>query len=670
VIVERLLSLIRMYSEHVDNKDKEIIADSSNYYHLKHMGNRVLCLVDHLCGSAAQKKESVDSGVSNDRHELDALMKLNKMFVPNNEISFHVELDDVINRVDSWTTNAEIKEEVRAWVQRNQDSLSKFEDKWPKMNNQIQEGLKDVKDKLPFLQNLTPDQLLMMLDSISKSYKEEIDMEFTQRGLNNKVQELVNERNGILRFHEALRKAVPVKGVMDEDLTKLENSLAEHIAIFSNATVATPEQLENARIVLKNNLQMNLNGVDAEANVDLIHKVANNLNALLESDFGKSLNGPNLNYIIQRSINALRQDLENLKSPFKESNFILDENDVAKVADEVIDSLKQSRENNQAVILDMVDIHKEIQKENLKFSARPKGDDPARQAADLMMSYENYYYSALSSDQFYEDIQDYIRKYGDIYHSYVKPLQPFLAYSNAFQTMTAGLQNPDALGDQNPKAVRLLMATVKHQIDNLQHLSETDKRFFSLVNHLIVEWGQTKQPARFLAKLNRITHFMQCDNASEKVPRLLKLSQGQHLVSIFETFTDSLSRVSDNLATGSKSALGLVQTIGEGTQTVEKAAAEYHVTDLFSNAHTPSADAPPSKKPGFFARIFKTMKGWFGFRNLEIHYGVEEVIDSIKNLHSNMVLAKESAKQLENSLKTANQLADGVKSAASAFSSH
>lgn len=655
-IPSRLLSLFRMYSEHLMYKNQEVIADESHYGHLKGFASHLGCITDEHCDFP----KHLLGAESRSRHALETYIANKKDVTSAHAAEFQGEVLSFVKSLPNYASNDQIKQATGEWIAKNQKYLDDFQGNWPATNGKIQDGLASLKANLPFYQNMDSQQFLAVLDSLSKNYKAKIDEEFTANGLSNKANELIEMRQGIEALHNGLRGVIPAQGVLDNDFSELEQKLARHIAVFQSAAQLSDDQLVAARNRLKNNLQMQINGVDPEANSALVRSIANDADAILKSDFGKSLNQENLNFIVQKSINALKVDFDQMKDSRKASGFMLDQSDLQRLADDVVDELKKGREANQKVILDLRDFNKYVQAQNRLYSASPNSGDAAQDAADLLISYENFYYDALSSDAFYADLQNYIAKYYDVWYAHVTPLQPFFNYSSAFKTLTAGLDNPNALGGANPSAVRLLRASGALQVAHLSALSDTDKQFFHLLDHLTAEWAVTKDPVAFNAKLGRILQAVQGRMTDLSGAHLLQVSQEHMLLEVFENVKNAVLQVVNNLGTGAKAATGLSETIGNGQQLVKSAAAQFQVADLLTNNATST---------GFFGGLKNKVKGWFGFRNLEVHYGLMDTLSSVRNLWSSISEAKDTSDRLKGTFTEAQGIADNVQSGINLFNS-
>lgn len=659
-IPKRLLTLMRMYAEHVELKDKDIIADEKHYGHIKSFDAHLSCLTDDACDFSKHLSALSSGPAPRNRHALEVYMANKNDIRSAHAAEYDSEVAKLIKELPKLTSNDDIKKTTGEWIAKNQKYLSDFEANWPQTSNTLQAQITDFKNNLPMYQNLTPEQFLQILDGLSKSYKAKIDQEFTANGLNDKVNELIELKKSTEGLHSALKAVIPANGILNADFNKLEQQLAKHIAIFEKAKNATPEQLNNARIKLKNNLQMQINGVDPAANAQIIRSIANDADAIMKSDFGKSLNQDNLNFIVQKSINALKVDFDQMKDDKKASGFMLDQADLQRVADDVVDDLKKSREANQKAILNLQDLHKFIQQQNKQYSAQPGSNDPASDAADLLISYENYYFDALSSDDFYDGLKGYISKYYDVYYAHVVPLEPFFNYSSAYKTLTAGLNNPNALGNLNQQAVRMLIKSGELQTQYLSQLSSTDKQFFDLMDHLTAEWAQTTDAVAFNRKLSNIIQAVQGQSTGLTSAHLLRADEQHKVFALFESVKTAIFSVIGNLASSSTAASGLVNTITNGQNLVKNAAAQYQVSDLLTGNSTSS---------GILGGIKNKVKSWFGFRNLEVHYGIADTISSVKNLWNSVSEAKDYAVKLQGTIDEAKGYANNVKEGINVFNS-
>ena len=657
-VSERLLTLIRMYKEHVENKDRDFIADETHYGHLKHFPSHLSCLVDKKC-DFEHHLLSVSQGQRNQRPQLEKYMLQNTNFKADLTNPSHLSNLDFVNAVVSSISNDDIKAATSNWLNNNQASLTNFENnKWPGINNDIQSKLSDIKATFPVYQNLSSNEFLAILNEMNNQYRAKVDEEFNANGLSQKAQELTNERNGIQQMHDALKNTIPVDGPLELDFQSLLARLNYQISVFSNAQAATPEQLENAKNHLKNAFQRNINGVDPETNAKLIQGIANNTDAILKSDFGKSLNPENLNFIIHKSISALHTDLDQFKSNNKASGFLLDKADLQKVTDDVLNELKIGREGDQKIVLNLVDFHKEIQELNKLHSAAPNSQDQAKNAADILISYDNYVYQALNSDEFYKNLNGYVSKYYDVYIAHMKPLDPFVDYSAVFKTFTAGLNNPNALGNTNKMAARVLFKSCGKIMQHLREMSDQDKLFFRVLNHLIAEWSMSSDPNALVRKLDSMISGVQ----GRKVESIqtFEIPEKHLQFAIFDQAKTAIATLIENFGKGTQAASGLGQTIGEGQDLANKVASSFQVSDLTSNASN-------SASTGLIGGVKDKVKSWLKWRNLEIHYGLMDTIDSVKNLYNDITEAKKTADQLKQTFESGKNIADGAKSLVQTF---
>lgn len=665
-VARRLLTLMRMYAEHVENKNKDIIINDGHYGYLKSFSHHLGCITDKSCDFSRHLSAapSPPPTAASPRHLLEKYVSENRHFEAEQNDQLQTSTLDLLKALPQMVSNDQIKTATSDWIAKNHDKLNSFLSEWPTHNQNIQDGLSNIKEQLPMWENLTPEQLLGILDQMSVTYKKKIDQEFTASGLSKETKCLINLRNGFDQLHSSLKNVIPVGGVLDNDFKNLEKRLQNHIDIFKKAQNASPEQLANARIYLKNNLQMNINGVDPVKNSQLIQSLAQNIDDILNSDFGHSLNSDNLNFIVQKAINSFHLDLDQMKDSTKASGFMMDQNDLQKLTDNVVDNLKQSRENNQKVVLNFVDLQKLVQVANKQYNATPNNNDDAMNAADLLISYENGYYEALASDEFYDSLKMYISKYYDIYLAHVKPLDPFFQYSSAYQTLTAGLDNPNALGNVNPQASRLLMRSIKDQMKNLRYLTTDDKKFFKFMNHLAFEWAHSTDIPAFVRKLDSIIQAVQGLKPLAGSIHLMEINQAHLEFAMFQQLKDSVMGVINNIGNGVQGATGLGQTLGNTQGLVQKAADEYHVSDLLTS--DASSTAPPTT---FWGKLVAKIKGWFSPRKLEVHYGLMDSIESVKNLYKSITDAKATADNLKTNFEAAKGMADNVQNGVNSLSS-
>ena len=650
-VSSRLLTLVRMYKEHVEHKDKEIIADEGHYGHLKHFSENLKCIADSDC-DFGRHLLSISSNGLPQRHLLEKHMSENTKFIPELGNKHHADIATLLEVVGSTASDSEIKASTQNFISNAQASLNNFESNdWPNTNAGIQSALSGIQTSLPYFQQITPDQFLSVLDTLSNTYKAKVDKEFNANGLSDKAKALVNERNSINELHNALKQALPIPGVLEADFQRLDDKLAYQIGVFNNAGNATPLQIQNAQIKLKNEIQKNINGVDPVKNAELVQAIANNTDAILKSDFGKSLNKENLDFIIHKAVGALHVDFDQMNDNQKASGFFLDHSDLETLTNDVVNELKKGRENNQQFVVNLVDLHKRIQNLNQIHNAQPNSGDPANDAADILISYDDQIYNALGSDDFYAGLRDYVSKYYAVYRAHVDELAPFIDYSSSFKVLTNGLNNPNALGVANPVAARVLYKTSNRQLKSIYDLSEQDKAFFKVINHLVAEWAMTTDVQPFIRKLNKIIDAVQGKIVGSI--ELMSIPERELQFAFLDQAKNAVSQLIGNFGTGANAAQGLSETIAHGQGLASNVANLFQVNSINSNSTAPSS--------GFLGSIKNKFLSWFG-RKLEVHYGILDTIESVKNLSKQISDAKNTADNLKKTFQQGKEFSDTASS--------
>jgi hypothetical protein len=199
---------------------------------------------------------------------------------------------------------------------------------------------------------------------------------------------------------------------------------------------------------------MQVNGVDLPESAADIRAAADTLQDILDGSFGQSLTPENLSFIVHKAILSMHNDLINMQDHTKPSNFSLDKEDLELLANDVLDEIKKSREGGQKALMDLKDEADVFKLVKDKVQTPLNNESTAKNAANVLINYENAIYEALSSESFYEKLKGFIKKYNDIYAEHLHPLKPFEVYSNSFETLTTDLKNPNL--QISPVARRLL----------------------------------------------------------------------------------------------------------------------------------------------------------------------------------------------------------------------
>lgn len=464
-------------------------------------------------------------------------------------------LTNFTQELPALNSNADIKASTSAFIEAAHQILQKTDDEFPETNKLFQQNLTNLKSNLPLYKNLTNDQFKNLLGNWNEEVSSQIDLQFTKPAFTNRANYLKTLQQKIQDLQLVFAQSTPLDQVLVNDLIALNTNIQNQLQVFLDAQNASDAQLDSARNYLKTDFTLNLRNVDIEKSTTLINSISSKTENLLKSDFGKSLNFDNLNFIVHKSITAFQKDLDLLKDAKKMSGFILDNSDLQKLTADVIDEIQKSRKKNTLGILDLSDFKTEVENLNKELAFNSLSSDKAKNAADLMIVYENALFKALSSQQFYDHLKKYLFKYYHVYQGHVEMLQPFFAFSNVYKTLTNGLDNPNALGNVNKKPLLALRNSVTAVIKNQDHLSAFDMKVFDVIHHFLAEFSDLDNLTQFNRKLGNVLstlendnqdpqHFCFCELKKDQESAVLKSDvNSKHLMDIFTQVNHNLNEL-------------------------------------------------------------------------------------------------------------------------------
>lgn len=498
----RLQAFMNAYLDHVAHKSGSGRLNGERLDRAASFERRLNCIVDSNCDfrELAEGRKSLWGSVKSFFHRAPAAAPT-AYSDSDPLIQF---FQEAAKQLPGLNPDSQIKSNALSFIDRAHEALAKEGARFPELNAKFQERLANLKANLPTYQSLTQEQFKTLLAGWNEDVKAQIDAEFTKERLGQRAVYLASLKAKIDDLESLLGSSTPKDTVLVADLELLKSNIQAQIDAFRGAQSATEDEMAAARAYLKDDFLQNLRGVDVPKSTLLVQSVANKTAALLRSDFGKSLNFENLNFIVGKSVAAAHSDFDRMKSVSKASGFMLNNTDLDTLARNVQDEFQKGRTARTSSFIDLSDFKAEVEKLNKELAWRPSSSDKAHNAADVLVMYENAVFNYLGSDQFYSSIRDYVGKYYDVYRGHAALLTPFFQLSNVYKTLTAGLDNPNALGTASPAVARALRVSTAKVIENQHLLSAFDRKVFSIFHHLLAELADGGRLETLARKLENV----------------------------------------------------------------------------------------------------------------------------------------------------------------------
>lgn len=707
----RLLKLLKIYHEHISLKGSNFILDPKHYSHIQNFKHRLRCFTTDHCAIAESRllsEQNQDQTVSVNKHleesqhsEISFWKSLwcpvfGKLFgsdchdqhiILTTETQKHLQksaahLEDdsepkyeitaepeqlqlhntsedferairaIVSQIPECLTNKDIKRVSSEFIERAHSWLTNFDQNFPNKSIQIDSSFNQFKTYVGEIKDLTPEQLKEALGHFELALEHAIDNNLSSDKLPSILEPVIKFKAALTDFKDNLNSYIPMNSVLESELELLLTKIESHVQTIVDNQDADEDELTSAREYLKTDFKKEFAGVDHAKLSELIQKVLNNIDEITKSNFGLSINAANMNYIMNKLTQAAHADVDQLKDLKKKSEFIFDVNDLNTMIDNVIDELKKSTENRQTMLKELSEFSDDLKKVNDEFSFSIDTGDKARDAANVLIKYNEALMKVLTSDRIYDLIGQYVNRFKEIVIAHTQPLSPLVAYTYTYKVLTSDIENPEATQVTNPTALRILRSTVFSQMRRLDKLSKDDREFFRFFNHLIAEWAQTTNQRQFAKKLDRIISFFQ--GRSDKLDNFdFVHTYNSHLqIDPYRQIKDTFIGLSRNLKESIESSEQLAQTLNASVELSVEAKKSFSLRtpSVIHNSATHENEGLISR----FRNLFSSKK------KFDVHYENVSPAESLAHLLDDLENAQQQAFALKTNFQDAEKLIESL----------
>jgi len=561
----------------------------------------------------------------------------------NNKIKINNLSKNVLDNLSTLSNNEQIKLTSGSII----DNLKVLSKNVEDNSNSVITSVSDLKlsDNIALMKDMNADKLKSVLGMIQSMAEYKLNEEFTQNGLTSRADYLIGLSKKIKDTRNQLESQLPIDNVLITDLNKLTNSLDSQVALLQSASNAPVEDLEKAREYVKADLKNKINSIDTTTNADLIQQMGSKLEALNNSKFGQSLTASNIQGIVHKVTSAFLTDLQSLNNANKQSNFTLDADDIEYLADNIVDELKASREEGQQATIELKSLEASIEKltANINFQKNSNKSD-AMNVADMFINYENNLSTVLSSDDFYSNLKSYVSNYYDILKAHTTVASPIYEHTNVYKTLTQDLVDSQST-TTDTRSLKTLGNVIHRQLKVAKHLSNADRKFLNMFNHLLTEFLINQDNGAFSRKLSDVIRVLKGEKFEFRRLSLDSIQKHRQLPVTITSIKDYVSNLYNSFIKADESTTKIIGYYDSATSSVNS------FKQLFGNL---TATSPSTENKSFFSKL----AFW---RTLREEHKFENPVTKITDLLNNLSKGAETAKMMQSNIQGVKKVVDSIK---------
>ena len=561
----------------------------------------------------------------------------------NNKIKINNLSKNVLDNLSTLSNNEQIKLTSGSII----DNLKVLSQNVEDNSGSLITSVSDLKlsDNIALMKDMNADKLKSVLGMIQSMAEYKLNEEFTQNGLTSRADYLIGLSKKIKDTRNQLESQLPIDNVLISDLDKLTNSLDSQVALLQSASNAPVEDLEKAREYVKADLKNKINSIDTTTNADLIQQMGGKLEALNNSKFGQSLTASNIQGIVHKVTSAFLTDLQSLNNANKQSNFTLDADDIEYLADNIVDELKASREEGQQATIELKSLEASIEKltANINFKKDSNKSD-AMNVADMFINYENNLSTVLSSDDFYSNLKTYVANYYDILKAHTTVASPIYEHTNVYKTLTQDLVDSQS-ATTDTRSLKTLGNVIHRQLKVAKHLSNDDRKFLNMFNHLLTEFLINQDNGAFSRKLSDVIRVLKGEKFEFRRLSLDSIQKHRQLPVTITSIKDYVSNLYNSFIKADESTTKIIGYYDSATSSVNS------FKQLFGNL---ASTTPSTENKSFFSKL----AFW---RTLREEHKFENPVTKITDLLNNLSKGAETAKMMQSNIQGVKKVVDSIK---------
>lgn len=392
---------------------------------------------------------------------------------------------------------------------------------------------KRIENLLLVAENLTAEDLKQLLYSVHNKVNEALQQSLTRENANELRSNLETISNSLWQFQDALSAKLPMNSPLKRNFDDLMNLLKQKILKTDQLSQLDDDQLEALKSLLSVQLDKEFNDVDYDKYASNIKSVAPYFRESIYNKLKSSLSEESIQSLVNNLITAAKNDLEKLKDPSKQSNFVLDVKDVDRLADQLIVQMKLMHNKDGRIQFrfstkDIDSIFINL-KNLLSKYYHPENSDDTKNARSvfnniidhekLLEPFEDEVYDLLTSSEFRSKLNEYISSYIGLVE---KALKKFKIWDEIIQSeLYQAIQKELELKASLPQ--RVLRTQTMAELSNIRHLSESDIAVLSFCRSHLIGWihGYNNREANFKGYFRQLTKQILNSGLSNSSKRIL-----------------------------------------------------------------------------------------------------------------------------------------------------
>ena len=516
----------------------------------------------------------------------------------------------LVKKLDYGFTNDQVKSVTGEYLDFLKDELLDVETEQTGWIEDVTSELDDLRENLN-QDDITVDNFDGYMERLRSSWKAKADEEVNLET----ASKLTTLAGTIDDYKKKLNEKVPQSNALNPKIQDFLDTYKKKVVEVADFLEKDPKNVDKLKDELKDSVDKIVDdnkqyGKDKEEDaVKALNKVKSTLNTTLF----KSLNKDNLKYILNSVVSKGIEDIDSMKDPNKESNFVLDRDDMKDFSLRVINMLKDMTNNEEKISWNVRT--KEAQKlldggkELVEASSSDDKVIDLEQMEDKLASLNKAAGVAIGSEEVQTKLADLVNDTVN----YQKLNQNF-DLSGVKNTELYSFLTKDINETELSTPSRILHSLNKMQLANSANLSTADNDTFRFIRRLLQRWNDLSDRPADARRMLKETFRVMTGTST----RNLKLTHKFDLSAAVGKFKEIYGQLTGQVDTGITTSKKLTGTVDEGRNKLTSITKHFNISTLVGTEKSgfskffsflPWVEKDPeSRRVLFDLTSFKTMK--------------------------------------------------------------
>ena len=558
--------------------------------------------------------------------------------IKNNENELDEIIDTFNSSLPSCLTNKDIENISSKFIKETIDAIKNKRTFIDDQANNVEQNLTELKDAIKKGKATTPEDTRNFLNLINSIIDYQIENNATQEIIGQSAKDMEKIMKKIKDSEKKLETIIPVDASIDQNTENMIEEIEKTIHEINRLSKLPKSEFDAEKKEVKEAVDIQFQNInEKEINKEVVD-IFDDLDKISNSKFTRSITAENIKFIIHKVLNAFLQDIENLHSDKKKSKFVLDNNDINYIVDNVIQELIKEETENEKKLAKM---NQDNETEN------PQKDRPINKIVENLEREKDMFEQALFNTNIKDKLKTAIINYWNVLINYTSQLKPLIKDSATIKTLTKELEQENVTPSQ-----RLLGNSILLHVKHFSSLNSSDHKFLKLFHRLLVDWNKTSDVNDFESKLEKTIRTLKGDLNPQHLSLNSPISFEHHRFSLSDSIDEikeNVLKLKHNIDNTIVKVKKLDSTIGEGENKLK------NVTDVFKITNLVFDDEKNS------SGIWSKIKGLFGRKLAPERQLTFDSISSFKNIYTNIKSSRVKANELIKNYETANESAEKFK---------